>query len=249
MRCIEPQSAVFHSITGHQGQIYTKWRAYIYIYIYMLWSYYLGQVWPFNSYYLGQVRGIIWAKVIFDLYLLWFQAIFSVQLSFCVFLLCPIICQLSKNNLFFQKKGAKFGFPKFLCFKFNFVKISFLVLLKHYQMMCFSQIVFFFVEREKHRQTKMIIVISGFGFWSIQKWPFRDAHLFFLMLCWNPIFIVFFGCAFFAKLSKREILDTHQKGKKWLITEKLVFLICLCVLFLEGLGVRWGGPNGHLTWP
>ena len=23
MRCIEPESAVFHSITGHQGQIYT----------------------------------------------------------------------------------------------------------------------------------------------------------------------------------------------------------------------------------
>ena len=35
MRCIEPESAVFHSIWGHQGQMYTKWRAYIYIYIYL----------------------------------------------------------------------------------------------------------------------------------------------------------------------------------------------------------------------
>ena len=28
----------------------------------------------------------------------------------------------------------------------------------------------------------------------------------------------------------------------------LVFF-CFCFVFLEGLRVRWGGPNGHLTWP
>ena len=49
-----------------------------------------------------------------------FSRVFGAQLSFCVFLLCPEICQFPKNSLFFEKKGAKIGFFKFLCFKFIF---------------------------------------------------------------------------------------------------------------------------------
>ena len=47
------------------------------------------------------------------------------QLSLC-FLLFPIIWQFSENSLF-QQKGAEIGFFNFLCFKFEFWKLSFLV--------------------------------------------------------------------------------------------------------------------------
>ena len=82
------------------------------------------------------------------------------QLSFCFFF-CPIIRQLSKNSLF-QKKGAKIGFFKFLCFKLIFRKFSFLGLLKHYKNRGFSRFLCFFVfEREKGKK-KMITGISEF---------------------------------------------------------------------------------------
>ena len=43
----------------------------------------------------------------------------------------------------------------------------------------------------------MITGISGFGF-LVQKWPFRDANLFFnKWVAETPIFIVFFGGALF----------------------------------------------------
>ena len=71
---------------------------------------------------------------------------------------------------------------------------------------------------------------------------------------------MFFGCALSGpSCQKREFLDTPQKRKFWLITEKLFFLVFLCFLlftfvflffllvvvfwvffFLEGLRVRWG---------
>ena len=71
---------------------------------------------------------------------------------------------------------------------------------------------FFVVESERNRK-KMITGISGFGF---QKWPFRDAHLFFKnCLAETPIFIVFGGCALFGpSCQERDILDTHQKKEK-----------------------------------
>ena len=72
------------------------------------------------------------------------------QLSFSVFL-CPLIWQLSKNSLF-QKKGAKIGFFKFLCFKLIFGKFSFLGLLKHYKNRGFSRFLFFVFEREKRQK-------------------------------------------------------------------------------------------------
>ena len=64
--------------------------------------------------------------------------IFGSQLSVCVFLF-PVICQFSKNS-FFQKRGAKFGFFIFQCFKLNFEKSLFLGLLKHYKSRDFCEI-------------------------------------------------------------------------------------------------------------
>ena len=54
------------------------------------------------------------------------------------------------------------------------------------------------------------------GFFWVQKWPFRDAHLFFKKnLAETPTFIVFVGARFFwPSCQKMEILDTHQKMKK-----------------------------------
>ena len=61
----------------------------------------------------------------------------------------------------------------------------------------------------------MITGISGFGFFFVQKWPFRDSELFSTKwVAETPVFIVFFGCAlFWPSCQKREILETHQKRK------------------------------------
>ena len=62
----------------------------------------------------------------------------------------------------------------------------------------------------------MITGISGFGFYFVQNWPFRDAKLFSKKwVAETPIFIVFLGARFVAKLSKKgKISGTHQKRKK-----------------------------------
>ena len=78
----------------------------------------------FRCYYLGQVGVIIWAKLFLAYNNSGFKRFLHTQLSFSVFLLCPIIWQLSKNSLF-QKMGAKIGFFNFLCFKLIFGKFSF----------------------------------------------------------------------------------------------------------------------------
>ena len=86
------------------------------------------------------------------------------------------------------------------------------------------------------------------------------------MPCWNPYFYsVFWVRAFWAKLSKKGLLDTPSKKKILTDNWKLFFWYFVFftfsffvflgvgglffVLFLEGLRVRWGGPKGHLTWP
>ena len=43
----------------------------------------------------------------------------------------------------------------------------------------------------------MIIGISGFGFFLVERWPFRDADLFFKKKKAETPFIVFLGCALF----------------------------------------------------
>ena len=59
----------------------------------------------------------------------------------------------------------------------------------------------------------MITGISGFGFF-VQKWPFRDAHLFSKKLAETPIFIVFFGCALLGQGFKKRNFGHPQKRKK-----------------------------------
>ena len=74
--------------------------------------YYLVQVGVFKCYYLVQVCFLTYKNSGFKRFGL------HTQLSFCVFFLCPIIWQFSKNSLF-QKKGAKIGFFNFQCFKYK----------------------------------------------------------------------------------------------------------------------------------
>ena len=59
----------------------------------------------------------------------------------------------------------------------------------------------------------MITGIYEFGFFFVQKWPFRDAYLFFKnWFAETPIFIVFWGCALSGpSCQKRQFLDTPPK--------------------------------------
>ena len=80
--------------------------------------------------------------------------------------------------------------------------------------MCFVQKWLFFEGLLKHYKNRELEFLDLVFF--VQKWPFRDAKLF--SKKWvveTPIFIVFFGCAFFwPSCQKRGILDTHPKKKK-----------------------------------
>ena len=96
---------------------------YIYIYIYAVRLLSGPSLGVFGSYYLVQVgflEVIIWSKFVFLTYKNsgFKRLVLHTQLSFCVFFLSPIFWQFSKNSLF-QKKGAKFGFSNFQCFKFK----------------------------------------------------------------------------------------------------------------------------------
>ena len=95
--------------------------SYIYIYIYAVKLLSGPSLGVFGCYYLVQVGFldvIIWSKFVFLAYKNsgFKRFVLHTQLSFCVFFLCPIFWQCSKNSLF-QKKGAKIGFFNFLCFK------------------------------------------------------------------------------------------------------------------------------------
>ena len=93
---------------------------YIYIYIYIcceviMWA----KFGHFRCYYLGQVGVIIWAKLFLAYKNSGFKRFLHTQLSFCVFFLCPIIWQLSKNSLF-QKRVQKLGFSIFCVLSLKF---------------------------------------------------------------------------------------------------------------------------------
>ena len=63
----------------------------------------------------------------------------------------------------------------------------------------------------------MITGIYEFGFFFVQKWPFRDAYLFFKnWFAETPIFIVFWGCALSGpSCQKRQFLDTPPQKRKF----------------------------------
>ena len=76
--------------------------------------------------------------------------------------------------------------------------------------------IFGFVAEREERSPKKDDWNSRIWDFLVQKWPFRDAHLF-IKKCFaeTPTFVVFFGCALFGpSWQKREILDTHHKNEK-----------------------------------
>ena len=132
-----------------------------------------------------------------------------------MFFWCPIIWQLSKNSLF-QKKGAKNGVFKFLCFKLSYGKFSFLGLLKHYKNRGFSRFLCFFFEREKRQEKN--------DNWNFRIWFFLSkngrfvTHNFFpkKKKAETPIFIVFLGARFLGQgVKNRQFLDTLSKKEKF----------------------------------
>ena len=150
-------------------------------------------------------------------------------------------------------------------FKFKCLKTIFLRLAKTLYNRGISQFLWFLLFKEKKKEKKKKITgISGFGFLLVQKWPFRDAHLFFSKKpCWNP-YSVLGVRAFWAKLSKKGNFAHPPEKKNWLITEKLFFgiffcvCVCVCVcfslffffLFLGFLGgCFFGGFEGQVRWP
>ena len=101
----------------------------------------------------------------------------------------------------------------------------------------------------------MITGISGLGFF-VQKWPFRDTHLFFKKcLAETPIFMVFWGACFLGQVVKKGTLWTPTKRNIWLITEKLFFwYFCVFSVFFlfwgfVFFGVFVGGFKGQVRWP
>ena len=98
----------------------------------------------------------------------------------------------------------------FQCFKLNFEKSLLLGSLKHNKSRGFSNYLCFCCWKRRKQVAKNDNWNFWFGVFWVQKWPFRDAHLFSKMLSWNPHFYSVLGVrAFWARLSKREILDTH----------------------------------------
>ena len=100
----------------------------------------------------------------------------------------------------------------------------------------------------------------NFGF-LVQKWPFRDAYLLFKKKGLKPLFYsVFWVRAFWAKVSKREILKSHQEKWKNLTDNwKAIFGYFCCFFFLLLFScffwfplfffVFFGGFKGQVRWP
>ena len=63
----------------------------------------------------------------------------------------------------------------------------------------------------------MITGISGFWFLLVQKWPFRDAYVFFFKktkFAETPIFIVFLGCALLGPSCQKKGNFGHPPNKE-----------------------------------
>ena len=75
-------------------------QSHIYIYIYTLWSYYLGQVWPFRCYFVGQMDVIICAKFVFLPILIVVSNVFFAHSVIILWFLGASYQAISKNNIF-----------------------------------------------------------------------------------------------------------------------------------------------------
>ena len=209
---------------------------------YMLWSYYLVQVWGFWKLLSGPSRGF-W-KLLSGPSLCFFayknsgfkRFVLQTQLSFCVFFFCA---QLSCNSLkitFFKKRVQKLGFFNFQCFKLKFWKFSFLGLLKHYENRGFGNLLCFLLLKGRKQAKKN----DNWNFWIlvflVQKMAVSWRICCFQKVCWNPYFYsVFRVRAFRAKLSKKGNFG-HPPKKKKILTHNWKAHFC-------------GGFNGQVRWP
>ena len=106
--------------------------------------------------------------------------------------------------------------------------------------------VLFVVQREEKGKQIMITGISGLGFFG-PKWPFCDRLVVVFLVCWNPYFIVFWGCAFFGRICQKSFFDKRTETLNFLlITEKKIWgIFCFFLLVFVWFWIFWG----HLTWP
>ena len=180
------------------------------------------------------------------------------QLSFCVLLCAQLSGNFLKLRFFPRKKGAKFDFSNFSVLSYKKFKNSlFSSLLKHYKIGVWALCCVFLLKETKKAKN------DNWNFWILvlfcPKWPFRDAFLFFKnWFAETPIFKVFGGERFRAKLSKNENVGIPPPKRLWLITEKSFFgcfWFFLCfpffVFFCFFLGfkgqVRWPEGPPHLA--
>ena len=178
-----------------------------------------------------------------------------------VIILCFFCAQLSGNYLkiAFFKKGVQnwVFFFNFLCFRFNFWKLSFLGLLKHYKNRGFSWCWCFTLLKETEGKKN-----DNWNFWILFFCPKMAVSwritFFPKMPCSNPYFYrVFWVRVFWAKLlkkaifghpQKRKILTDNWKALFWYFCVFLLFLsfsflfLFFCLFFL-------GGFKGQVRWP
>ena len=130
-----------------------------------------------------------------------------------VFFGCPIIGNFLKIAFFEKEKGCKNWVFQILCFKFIFWKFSFLGLLKYYKNRGFSRFLCFCYWKIRKRQKN-----DNWNFWirvSFPKMAVSWRTSVFQKTLLKPLFLYCFWVhAFWAKVSKNEILDAHQKREK-----------------------------------
>ena len=143
---------------------------YIYVCVCVLWSYYLGQVWPFQGLLSGPSRGYYLGQFVL--------AYFIVTLSYYFVFLGPVLRAFSKNSVF-QKVCARTVFQLSPVLDFVLFRFSVLTLLKLYKRGVSVIVGVFVVQRQKQQKNdncnsgfgslclKMAIPgpLSGFVFW------------------------------------------------------------------------------------
>ena len=149
--------------SNSRKHIKKKQKKYIYIYGEVSIWFKFG---PFRGYYLVQVGAIIWSKFVF------WPIFIVVSSDFCTlsyhFFVCvcvrPIIWQFSKNSVFKNRVQTFCGiFFKFLCFEF--LKILFLWLPKHYKSRGFTNVLCLLLLKERKKANK----ITGISVFCLSK--------------------------------------------------------------------------------
>ena len=220
------------------------------VYIDTLWSYYLVQIWPSRELLSGTSKAYYLVQVNFwPVFTVVSGDVCTLTYDFVFWSGRPIISQFSKNLVFFQIGCISTNFTV-LYFMFENNLFMFAKTRKIGGAADFCGLLFKEKNKAKNKKAKKKLEILVCCF--VQKWPFRDRCLLFKKLvCWNPCFDNVFGVrAFWARLSKREILDPTPKNLtgNWkahffvffgflFLCFFLLFFFVFC--FLEGLRVRF----------